>query len=62
MMLSIPPTTGAHRLSRSNAKWVAVYVGLALWLGALLARQQERQQRAAKTARSWSLTEKRLCV
>lgn len=29
----------------SNAKWVAIYVGVALWLGALLARQQERQQR-----------------
>jgi hypothetical protein len=29
----------------SNAKWMALYVGLALWLGAVLARQQERQQR-----------------
>jgi len=29
----------------SSAKWMAIYVGLALWLGALLARQQERQQR-----------------
>jgi hypothetical protein len=29
----------------SNAKWMAIYVGLALWLGAILARQQERQQR-----------------
>ncbi len=29
----------------SNAKWAGIYVGVALWLGALLARQQERQQR-----------------
>jgi hypothetical protein len=31
-------------LSVSNAKWVAIYAGMALWLGALWARQQERQQ------------------
>jgi DMSO/TMAO reductase YedYZ heme-binding membrane subunit len=37
----------------SNAKWMAIYVGLALLLGAVLARQQERQQarlRASKGA------------
>jgi hypothetical protein len=32
-------------LSVSNAKWVAICVGVALWLGALFARQQERFQR-----------------
>jgi hypothetical protein len=32
-------------LSVSNAKWMAIYVGAALWLGAVLARQQERLQR-----------------
>jgi len=37
-------------VSVSNAKWVAIYVGLALWLGALLARQQERQQRRLRQA------------
>jgi len=34
----------------SNAKWVAIYVGVALWLGAILARQQERIQRRLKQA------------
>ena len=34
----------------SNAKWMAVYVGVALWLGALWGRQQERQQRRLKQA------------
>lgn len=37
-------------LSVSNAKWVAIYVGVALWLGAVLARQHERQQRRLKQA------------
>jgi hypothetical protein len=32
-------------LSVSNAKWVAIGVGVALWLGAVLARQQERLRR-----------------
>ena len=32
-------------LTVSNATWVAIYVGVGLWLGALWARQQERQQR-----------------
>jgi len=46
MMLS-RPTDDLARLAFtvSNAKWVALYVGLGLWLGAVLARQQERQQR-----------------
>jgi hypothetical protein len=35
----------------SNAKWVAIYVGVALWLGALLARQQERQQQRLKAGK-----------
>jgi hypothetical protein len=35
----------------SNAKWVAIYVGMALWLGALLARQQERQQQRLKAGK-----------
>lgn len=34
----------------SNAKWMAIYVGVALWLGALWARQQERQQRRLREA------------
>jgi len=34
----------------SNAKWVAIYVGLALWLGALFARQQERVQARLRQA------------
>jgi hypothetical protein len=34
----------------SNAKWMALYVGLALLLGALLARQQERQLRRLREA------------
>jgi len=34
----------------SNAKWMALYVGVALLLGALLARQQERQQRRLRDA------------
>ena len=37
-------------LSVSNAKWVAIYVGVALWLGALWARQQERQQQRLRRA------------
>ncbi len=37
-------------LTISNAKWVAIYVGMALWLGALLARQQERQLQRLRRA------------
>ena len=37
-------------LAVSNAKWVAIYVGVVLWLGALWARQQERQQRRLQRA------------
>ena len=37
-------------LAVSNAKWVAIYVGVALWLGAVLARQQERLQRRLRRA------------
>jgi hypothetical protein len=33
----------------SNAKWMAIYVGLGLLLGAVLAWQQERQQRRLKS-------------
>jgi hypothetical protein len=53
MMLSGPSDRLARiALTVSNAKWVAIYVGLALWLGAILARQQERQQRRLKAASS----------
>ena len=34
----------------SNAKWVAIYVGMALWLGAVLARRQERLQQRLRQA------------
>lgn len=49
MMLS-RPTDELARLAFtiSNAKWMALYVGLGLWLGAILARQQERQKRRLK--------------
>jgi hypothetical protein len=46
MFLSNPTDRMAGiALSVSNAKWVAIYVGVLLWLGALFARQQERLQR-----------------
>ena len=46
MMLTRPTDDlAAIAFKVSSAKWMAIYVGLALWLGALLARQQERQQR-----------------
>jgi len=46
MMLTRPTDELARiAFTISNAKWMALYVGLALWLGAVLARQQERQQR-----------------
>jgi hypothetical protein len=32
-------------LGVSNAKWMAIYIGVALWLGALWGRQLERQRR-----------------
>jgi hypothetical protein len=50
MMLSRPTDELARiAFGVSNAKWVAVYVGLGLWLGAVLARQQERQRRRLET-------------
>ena len=49
MMLSRPTDELARiAFTISNAKWAALYVGLGLWLGAILARQQERQQRRMK--------------
>jgi hypothetical protein len=46
MMLSRPTDELARiAFTISNAKWMALYVGLGLWLGAILARQQERQKR-----------------
>jgi hypothetical protein len=55
MMLSGASDRLAHiAFTVSNAKWVAIYVGLALWLGAILARQQERQQRRLRAANSSS--------
>jgi hypothetical protein len=46
MMLSRPTDELARMaFAVSNAKWVALYVGMGLWLGAVLARQQERQKR-----------------
>ncbi|HEY4078440.1 MAG TPA: hypothetical protein VGM26_16035 [Rhizomicrobium sp.] len=43
-------TTARVALTVSNAKWMAIYVGLALLLGAVLALVQERQKkRMAKT-------------
>ena len=49
MMLSRPTDELARiAFTISNAKWVALYVGLGLWLGAVLARQQERQTRRLK--------------
>ncbi|HET7086821.1 MAG TPA: hypothetical protein VFI23_18785 [Rhizomicrobium sp.] len=51
MMLTRPTDELARiAFTFSNAKWMAVYVGVALWLGALLARQQERLQRRLKGA------------
>jgi hypothetical protein len=52
MMLTRPTDELARiAFTVSNAKWMAVYVGMALWLGALLARQQERQKRRLLDAR-----------
>lgn len=51
MFLSVPTDRLAGiALSVSNAKWVAIYVGGVLWLGALFARQQERLQRRLRQA------------
>ena len=36
----------------SNAKWVAIYIGLALLLGAIMAWQQDRQQRRLRAQSS----------
>jgi uncharacterized membrane protein YeiB len=35
----------------SSAKWPAIYVGVALWLGALFARQLERQKRRLQSTK-----------
>jgi hypothetical protein len=53
MMLSTP-TDDLVRIAfaASNAKWVAIYVGMGLWLGAVLARQQERQQQRIRQSQS----------
>ncbi|HTC83414.1 MAG TPA: hypothetical protein VK683_03625 [Rhizomicrobium sp.] len=49
MMLSRPSDELARiAFTVSNAKWMALYVGLGLWLGAVLAWQQERQQQRLK--------------
>jgi len=57
MMLTRPTDAMARvAFTVSNAKWVALYVGLALWLGAVLARQQERQQRRLKASNGPSKT------
>ncbi|HJS45667.1 MAG TPA: hypothetical protein VJ753_04620 [Rhizomicrobium sp.] len=50
LLLGATNETARIALSVSNAKWVAIYVGVALWLGAVLARQQERLQRRLKQA------------
>ena len=45
MMLTRPTDELARiAFTISNAKWMAIYLGLSLWLGAVLARQQERQK------------------
>jgi len=53
-MILSTPTDDLARIAFvvSNAKWVALYVGLGLWLGAVLARQQERQQRRIRQTQS----------
>jgi len=57
MMLTRPTDEMARvAFTVSNAKWVALYVGLALWLGAVLARQQERQHRRLKASNGPSKT------
>lgn len=52
-MMLTRPTDDLARIAFtiSNAKWMAIYVGLALWLGAIWARQQERQQRRLREAK-----------
>jgi hypothetical protein len=51
MMLTRPTDELARiAFTISNAKWMALYVGLALWLGAILARQQERQTQRLRGA------------
>jgi hypothetical protein len=57
MMLTRPTDEMARiAFTISNAKWVALYVGLALWLGAILARQQERQQQRLRAGNSSAKT------
>ena len=48
------PTDALARIALmiSNAKWVAVYVGFALLLGAVMAWQQDRQQQRLKRQNS----------
>ena len=50
MLSSLSDQLARIALAVSNAKWVAIYVGIALWLGALWARQQERQLRRLQRA------------
>ncbi|HEY5084886.1 MAG TPA: hypothetical protein VII48_10210, partial [Rhizomicrobium sp.] len=51
MMLSGPSDALARiAFTVSNAKWMAIYVGLALLLGAVLGRVQERQQKRLKNS------------
>lgn len=46
MMLNGPTDSLAHiAFTISNAKWMAIYVGLALLLGAVMARAQDRAQK-----------------
>lgn len=49
MMLTRPTDQLARiAFTISNAKWMALYVGMGLWLGAVWARQQERQKQRLK--------------
>lgn len=45
MLMGASDALARAALTVSNAKWMAITVGMALWLGAVLARQQERLQR-----------------
>jgi hypothetical protein len=50
-MLSGPSDQITHlAFAVSNAKWMAIYVGLILWAGAVMARLTERRQKAPKTS------------
>lgn len=51
MMLTAPTDGLAHAaFTVSNAKWAAIYVGLALLLGAILAQVQDRLTRRVRSA------------